>query len=103
MALDIGFTNNIGGTFDIAIQFGTMISVIIFYLTDLLGQANALIGRGTPITTAAARRLWIAVAVAFLPAALVGLAFRKIIKQVLYESPTLIAGRTPASKRSFSR
>jgi undecaprenyl-diphosphatase len=88
----IGFQNSIGGTFEIAIQFGTVIAVIAFYAVDLLGQANALIGRSTPAATAAARRLWIAVAVAFLPAALIGIAFRKVIKQVLFDSPLLIAG-----------
>ncbi len=93
----IGFTNTIGGTFDIAIQIGTVIAVIAFYLTDLLGQASALIGRNTPAVTAAARRLWIAVAVAFLPAAGVGLIFHKIIKERLFnpkspEAPLVIAG-----------
>jgi undecaprenyl-diphosphatase len=87
----IGFKNSIGGTFEIAIQFGTVISVIAYYIVDLLSQLNALLGRSTPAATAAARRLWIAVAVAFLPAAIIGIAFRKLIKQVLFDSPLTIA------------
>ena len=87
----IGFTKNIGGTFDIAIQIGTVIAVIAFNIADLVGQAKSLIDRSNPAATAAAQRLWIAVAVAFLPAAVVGIAFRKVIKQVLFESPTTIA------------
>ncbi|MEI7772722.1 MAG: undecaprenyl-diphosphate phosphatase [Chloroflexales bacterium] len=93
----IGFTNTIGGTFDIAIQIGTVIAVIGFYITDLLSQASAVIGRGTPAATAAARRLWIAVAIAFVPAAVIGLAFHKIIKERLFNpdspsAPLVIAG-----------
>ncbi|NNJ11210.1 undecaprenyl-diphosphate phosphatase [Chloroflexales bacterium ZM16-3] len=88
----IGFQNSIGGTFEIAIQFGTVIAVIAFYAQDLFGQANALLGRTTAEATAAARRLWIAVAVAFVPAAVIGLTFRSLIKQYLFDSPQMIAG-----------
>jgi undecaprenyl-diphosphatase len=88
----IGFQNSIGGTFEIFIQIGTVVAVIAFYATDLLQQAGALAGRGTAAATAAARRLWLAVAVAFVPAAAVGLIFRKQIKLVLFDSPQLIAG-----------
>ncbi|MBX0326432.1 undecaprenyl-diphosphate phosphatase [Oscillochloris sp. ZM17-4] len=87
----IGFQNSIGGTFEIAIQFGTVIAVIAFYAQDLFGQANALIGRGTTGATAAARRLWLAVAVAFIPAAIIGLAFRQLIKLYLFDSPSVMA------------
>jgi undecaprenyl-diphosphatase len=88
----INFQNSIGGTFEIAIQIGTVIAVIAFYVQDLLGQASALLGRGTPADAAAARRLWLGVLIAFVPAALVGIVFRKLIKQYLFDSPALIAG-----------
>jgi undecaprenyl-diphosphatase len=40
---------------------------------------------------AAARRLWLAILVAFVPAAVIGLLARDFIKAVLFESPTIIA------------
>jgi undecaprenyl-diphosphatase len=86
------YEGSIGGTFEIFIQLGTVLSVVAFYFRDLLGQAQALLGRGTAEATRDARRLWIAVAVAFLPAAVVGLLARDFIKTVLFESPTVIAG-----------
>lgn len=86
------YSGSIGGTFEIFIQLGTVLSVVAFYARDLLGQAQALLGRGTPEATRDARRLWLAVIVAFVPAALVGLLARDFIKRVLFESPAVIAG-----------
>jgi undecaprenyl-diphosphatase len=88
----LGFQGSIGGTFEIAIQLGTVVAVVAYYLNDLLAQARAVLGQGAPAATAAARRLWLAVLVAFLPAALIGLLFRTQIKTVLYNDPRLIAG-----------
>lgn len=87
----LGYTGSIGGTFEIFIQLGTVLSVVAFYFSDLLGQARALAGRGSAEETRAARRLWLAVLVAFLPAAVIGLLFRDFIKTVLFESPQIIA------------
>lgn len=87
----LNYGGSIGGTFEIFIQIGTVISVIAFYVSDLLGQGRALLGQGAPAQIQAARRLWTAVIIAFLPAALVGLTLRGFIKAVLFESPTVIA------------
>lgn len=87
----IGFNNSIGGTFEIAIQLGTVVAVMAFYFQELFGQAKALLGQGSREENATARQLWIAVAVAFFPAAVIGLIFRKLIKYYLFESPQLIA------------
>lgn len=87
----LNYGGSIGGTFEIFIQIGTVISVIAFYFSDLLGQGRALAGRGTPAQIQAARRLWLAVLIAFVPAALAGLTLRDFIKTVLFESPTVIA------------
>lgn len=87
----LNYGGSIGGTFEIFIQIGTVISVVAFYFSDLLGQGRALLGQGSPARVQAARRLWLAVIVAFLPAALVGLTMRDFIKTVLFESPTVIA------------
>jgi undecaprenyl-diphosphatase len=86
----LGFEDHLGGTFEIFIQFGTVLSVIAFYLSDLLGQARALIGRGTPAETEGARRLWVGVLLAMLPAGLIGVFARDFIKAVLYESALTI-------------
>ncbi len=85
----IGFQNNIGGTFEIAIQFGTVLAVIAFYAQDLFGQARALFDNQR---AAASRRLWLAVLIAFVPAAAIGIVFRTLIKTYLFDSPSVIAG-----------
>lgn len=88
----LGFEGSIGGTFEIFIQLGTVFSVVGFYLADVLGQARAVLGRGVAAAeTRAARRFWIAVLIAFLPAAIVGVIFRDLIKTYLFDSPQTIA------------
>jgi undecaprenyl-diphosphatase len=79
------FENSIGGTFEIFIQLGAILAVAVFYARDLLAQARAL------PTNPHARRFWLAILIAFLPAALIGLLLRKWIKAVLFASPTVIA------------
>jgi undecaprenyl-diphosphatase len=87
----IGFTDGIGGTFEIFIQIGTVLAVVAFYLCDLLDQARALLGQATPAETRAARRLWASILAAMVPAILIGLAARDFVKAVLFESPPTIA------------
>lgn len=87
----LGFQNSIGGTFEIFIQLGTVFSVLAFYGADLLRQTRAVAGRASADEVRAARRLWLALLVAFVPAALIGAAFRTQIKAVLFESPSTIA------------
>ncbi len=88
----IGYSGSIGGTFEIFIQFGTVLSVVAFYAHDLLAQGRALLGRRTSAEALAARRLWIGVVIAAVPAAVIGVAFRDFIKAVLFETPQVIAG-----------
>lgn len=87
----INYQGSIGGTFEIAIQFGTVCSVLIFYGRDLLAQTGALIGRGEPAMVATTRKLWLGVMLAFIPAAAIGLLARDFIKGVLFESPLTMA------------
>lgn len=87
----LNYQGSIGGTFEIFIQLGTVLSVIAFYFSDLLRQGQALVGRGSAEQAAAARRLWLGVAIAFVPAAVVGLLFRDFIKTVLFDTPQVIA------------
>ena len=81
----LGFQNNIGGTFEIFIQIGAILAVVAYYASDLLAQARSL------LTSAPTRRFWLALLLAFLPAAVVGLVLRSWIKQVLFASPSVIA------------
>ena len=81
----LGFQNSIGGTFEICIQLGTIFAVVGFYAPDLLGQLRSL------PTSATTRRFWLAIFVAFLPAALVGFVLRDWIKHFLFASPSVIA------------
>lgn len=87
----LNYTGSIGGTFEIFIQLGTVLSVVAFYFRDLLAQSSALLGRASPEEARNARALWLGVAIAFVPAALVGLLARDFIKGVLFESPAVIA------------
>ncbi len=81
----LGFQDSIGGTFEIFIQLGAILAVVAYYASDLLVQARSL------STSATTRRFWIAIVLAFLPAAVVGLALHSWIKQVLFASPSVIA------------
>jgi undecaprenyl-diphosphatase len=81
----LNFQYSIDGTFEIFIQLGTVVSVISFYARDLLAQARAL------PTSQETRRFWIGVAIAFLPAAFIGLLLRDWIKTVVYETPAVFA------------
>jgi undecaprenyl-diphosphatase len=83
--------DGIGGTFEIFIQLGTVVSVAGYYFADLWKQARAVFGQAEPDETAAARRLWLGVLIAFIPAAIVGLTFRDFIKTVLFDTPQVIA------------
>ncbi|HEV8635335.1 MAG TPA: undecaprenyl-diphosphate phosphatase [Chloroflexota bacterium] len=79
------FERSAGGTFEIFIQFGAVLALLAYYGRELLAQARAL------RRDASVRYLWLCVGVAFLPAAVVGLALRNWIKDVLFASPALIA------------
>ena len=85
-------SEHLKGTFEIFIQLGTVVSVLVFYFSNLLGEARALLGQGSREQVAGARRFWIAVLIAFLPAAVIGLLLRKWIKEVLFGTPQVIAG-----------
>lgn len=75
----IGFTGEAAKVFDVAIQSGAMLAVIWEYRVRL---ATALSG----ITNnRQAQRFWINLAVAFLPAAVLGFLFGKMVKAHLFK------------------
>jgi len=80
--LDFGAA--MGGTFEIFIQIGAVVAVIIYYRAQLLRQAAA-IPKDTNV-----RRFWLGVVIAFIPAAVIGVLFSDTIKQVLF-NPTVVA------------
>jgi len=71
-------------TFNVLIQFGAILAVVVVYFGRLWGVVVAL------PSDPAARRFVLSVVVAFLPAALVGLIAHDFIKGVLFSSPHLI-------------
>ncbi len=79
----LGFEGSIGGTFEVFIQLGAVLAVVGYYASDLLRQVHMM--PHDPQT----RRFWIAIGVAFLPAAIIGLALHTWIKAVLF-SPAVI-------------
>lgn len=81
----LGFENSLNGTFEIFIQFGAVLAVVLFYLDNLVDQARAV------PHNPAARRFWLAIVIAVIPAALIGMLLHKWIKFVLFESPLVIA------------
>lgn len=71
-------------TFNVLIQLGAILAVVVVYFRRLWGVLLAL------PRDPAARRFVLSVVIAFLPAAVVGLLLHDFIKTVLFNSPTLI-------------
>ena len=70
-------------TFEIVIQLGGVLAVLWFYFKTILQQVKSV------ATDAAVRRFWMAVIVAFLPAACIGLAFHHYITEYLFNRVTV--------------
>jgi undecaprenyl-diphosphatase len=80
----LGFEST-GKTFEVVIQFGAILALILVYLGKIVATLAGL--RNDP----QARRFAGSVLLAFLPAVGVGVLAHDIIKSVLFESPRLIA------------
>lgn len=78
------FEHSVGGTFEIFIQLGAVVAVVGYYLRDLLTQVRDLPRSRTT------QRFWLAILIAFIPAAVIGLALHKAIKEYLFR-PDVIA------------
>ena len=81
----LGFTDDKSKVFDIAIQTGAIVAVMIVY-AQRLRETIVGLGQGS----AQAKRFTLNVAIAFLPAVVLGLAFGKAIKAHLF-TPTVVA------------
>lgn len=73
-----------GKTFEILIQLGAILAILTVYAARLLNIALELPGNPR------VQRFVLGVVVAFLPAAVVGVALHKVIKTVLFASPLLV-------------
>jgi undecaprenyl-diphosphatase len=73
-----------GKTFEVLIQLGAILAILSVYAAKLF---RLLIDLPSDART---RRFVLAVLVAFLPAAVIGAAAHKYIKELLFESPTLV-------------
>ncbi len=82
--LQPNFSATFKDTFDIFIQFGAVIAVIAFYRADIWKQVR------TVRTDPKVQHFWIAIIIAFIPAAVIGLATRSFIKTHLF-SPAIVA------------
>ena len=79
----LGF-NSPGKTFEVLIQLGSILAILSVYAAKLVRLLLDL------PSDARARRFVVAVLVAFLPAAVIGAAGHKYIKEVFFESPLLV-------------
>ena len=78
----LGFTGERAKTFEIFIQLGAILSIVWLYRNTFLGLLSAWSEQGP-------RRLILNLAIAFLPAAIVGFLFHDWIKQHLFTSLTV--------------
>ena len=74
-------------SYEIAIQFGAILAVLLLYRHRVWTMVEGIVGR-----SADGRRLLIAVAIAFVPAAVVGVVSEKAVKDVLFGTwPVVVA------------
>jgi undecaprenyl-diphosphatase len=81
----LGMTDDKSKVFDIAIQTGAILAVIIVYWQRL---SSAVLGLGS---SAQARRFVLNVVIGFLPAAVIGFFVYKAIKKFLFNGPVVAA------------
>lgn len=71
-------------TFEIFIQLGAIIAVIVYYARDLIQMVRGV------FNNPATQRFWVSIGIAFVPAAAIGFLFRREIKAALF-NPTVVA------------
>jgi undecaprenyl-diphosphatase len=80
----LDFRPELRGTFEIFIQFGAVVAVVLYYRVLLVQRAKAAISDPN------ARRFWLVLFIACVPAGLLGVFFLDQIKAVLF-NPTVVA------------
>ena len=87
--LDVGTsdeTEDAADTYAITIQAGAILAVVVLYFARLRAMAAGLIGRDPD-----GRRVLVALVIAFIPAAVVGVAFEALIKDALFGVGPIVA------------
>lgn len=82
--LDLELSGRLAGTFEIFIQLGAVIAVVIYYFGMLWTQVT------TVHKDRAVQRLWMNIVIAAIPAAILGFLLRGFIKETLF-NPLVIA------------
>ncbi|MBK8796027.1 MAG: undecaprenyl-diphosphate phosphatase [Anaerolineales bacterium] len=80
----LNFQSNMGGTFEIFIQFGATLAMLLYFARDLIMQVRTVL-HSSPV-----QRLWLNVVIAFIPAGLIGFFIHDWIKEVLFVSPYVV-------------
>ncbi len=80
----LNFPETIASTFEIFIQLGAILAVVVFFIRDLVGLLKRALSERR------AQMLLVNIAIAFVPAAVIGLLLNKIIEQRLF-NPTTVA------------
>ena len=83
---DTDATKDAADTYAITIQAGAILAVVVLYCARLKSMASGLVGRDE-----SGRRLLVALAIAFVPAAVVGVALESAIKNHLFGVGPVIA------------
>ncbi len=78
------FSGTLGGTFEIFIQLGAVVAVMVYFFGEFVQQLRSI--RRDPQV----RRLWTALVIAFLPAGVIGVLFGETIKAALF-NPVVVA------------
>ncbi len=88
------FTGEKANTFEIFIQLGAIIAVLIYFRDRIWRLVRAMLGQPRPadgLTVDQARRFGVGVMVAFVPAALIGFFFHDLIEALLFNPKTVAA------------
>ncbi len=88
------FTGEKANTFEIFIQLGAIIAVLIYFRDRIWRLVSAMLGKARPadgLTVDQARRFGVGVMLAFVPAALIGFFFHDLIEALLFNPKTVAA------------
>jgi len=79
----INFTGNFANTFDIVIQVGAILAVLIYFRNKIFPRFN------NPIEIKKVSKLWLKVFIGFIPAAMIGLIFNDFIEKYLFNQKSV--------------
>lgn len=79
-----------GLAFDVALHAGTAGAIVVYFRTELVGMAGAVLRRGSDRESRLYRRLVVLLAVASLPVAVVGVTLKSTV-EALFDTPLVAA------------